>query len=81
MSISLLTFFGIIIYHIARLKPVRKHTKCFYRIKMRYNRQVEMITSTNFADSDMVQAATFPPYQPFNEDREPLLASDHEYED
>ena len=82
VSISLFTFFGIITYHIARLKPVRKHTfKCCYCIKMRYNRQVEMITSTNFVDSDMVHAATFPSYQPFNEDREPLLASDYEYED
>ena len=84
VSISLLTFFGIIFYHISRLKTVRKHTsKCCYRIRKQCNRQVEMITSTNFADSDMVDAATFPPYQPLNEDREPLLAiaSDNEYED
>ena len=82
VSISLLTFLGIIVYHIAHLKLVRQHTaKCCYCIKVRYYRQVEMSTSTHFTESDMMHAAMFPPYQPFNEDREPLLASNSEYED
>lgn len=83
VTISQLMFFGIIFYHIARLKPIRTCIfRCCYCIRMRYNRQVEMTTSTYFSNSDMVQASTFPPYQPFNEDREPLLAmaSDHEYD-
>ena len=35
---------------------------------------MEVKTSTNFSESDMMHAAAFPPFKSFNEDREPLLA-------
>ena len=68
VSIALCTFIGIICYHISSLQLVQKlccNTKAM---------QHHMGTALN---TDKINA-TFPRYEPYNEDREPLLASNNE---
>ena len=70
VSIAFFTFIGIIVYHISSLQPVQKlvHVCCDkYRM--------ETGISALLTDKDNVDTTTFPHFEPYNEDREPLLAN------
>ena len=70
MSIALCTFIGIIIYHISSLQPVQKLCCNIKAIAMQHCTGTALLT-------DRI-SITFPRYEPYNEDREPLLASNNE---
>ena len=84
VSVALLTFIGVIVYHITRLNPIKNIIrKCcpFIRISQHITlRGKRMNTTTHLSTytSDELSTAHFPHYEPFNEDREPLLATDNE---
>ena len=71
MTIALSTFIGIVLYHIRNLQQVRKFCCNFKAIQYHTGAGI----STSLANDDNVDTAAFPHYEPFNEDREPLLAN------
>ena len=71
MTIAFSTFIGIIFYHIMNLQQVQKFCCNFKSIQYRTGAGI----SASLANSDNIDTATFPHYEPFNEDREPLLAN------
>ena len=79
VSTSLLMSIGIIIYHILCLKPLKKCIPllcCRIKCCNKSSKKVEMDSTTRFPGHNTISTATFPPFQPFNEDREPLLVSE-----
>ena len=74
LSIALFTFIGIIIYHIGNLQIVQKVCR---KIKvLQFHRYTGMNKCASLAYKNKLVTATFPNYEPYSEDREPLLA-DH----
>ena len=71
MTIALSTFIGIVFYHIRNLQQVRKFCCNFKAIQYRKGACI----SASLPNNDNVDTAAFPHYEPFNEDREPLLAN------
>ena len=74
MSIALCTFIGIIVYHISSLQQVQK--LCCNIHPMQYRMGTGM--SALLTNKDNVATATFPRYEPYNQDREPLLANNND---
>ena len=71
MTIALSTFIGIVLYHIRNLRQIQKFCCNFKAIQYRTGAGI----SASLANDDNVDTAAFPHYEPFNEDREPLLAN------
>lgn len=75
VSIALMTTIGIVIYHITSLAPIKKairKSKCYRKL---LQLSMKRNTTDPFSEIDTID---FPPYEPFNEEREPLLASNNE---
>ena len=73
VSITLLVSLGIVIYHITSLPTI----KSFIRESACYRRVLKLRKKRNNSTSDYFEIDTdnFPPYEPFNEEREPLLGN------
>ena len=80
VSVALLTFIGVIVYHITRLNPIKNNIrKCCWLVRiLQHSKRMNTITHLPTFTSDELSTAHFPHYEPFNEDREPLLATDNE---
>ena len=78
MSVALITFIGIVAYHITNLKPVKTALRrsCCYRKVIQYGTKMNSKFSTLTFITDAIDTSNFPQYEPFNEERESLLATD-----
>ena len=77
VSVALLLLFSIIIYHVIKLKVFQYVMRrcCCHRMALQFRSTVTVNRTSNVTVTE-IDTSNFPQYEPFNEEREPLLAAD-----